>query len=60
MKALQMKETLMLLFKGDAVPFAYQVELKTYLRFSYLQDQILIEKEAVIQGISDYDSTIRA
>ena len=55
-----MKETLMLLFIGDAVPFAYQVELKTYLRFSYLQDQILIEKEAVIQGISDYDSTIRA
>ena len=60
MKALQMKETLMLLFKGDAVPFAYQVELKTYLRFSYLQDQILIEKEAVIQGISNYDSAIRA
>jgi hypothetical protein len=55
-----MKETLMLLFKGDAVPYAYQVKLKTYLRFSHLQSQILIEKGAVIQGISDYDSAIRA
>ena len=60
MKAIQMKETLMLLFKGDVVPFAYQVELKTYNRFCQLQNLILIEKEAVIQGISDYDSTIRA
>lgn len=49
-----MRKTLMLTFKGDAVPFAYQVCLKTYLRFSYLQDLILIEKEAVIQGITDY------
>lgn len=54
-----MQDTLMLCFKGDAVPFAFQVKLKTYMRFYHLQNMLLIEKEAVIKGISDYDSTVR-
>lgn len=53
-------ETLMLNFEGDPVPFTYQVTLETYLRFSYLQDLVLIEKEAVIQGISDHASNQRS
>lgn len=48
----------MLHFKGDAVPFAYQVKLEVYLRFSYLQFLMLVEKEAVIQGISDFQKTV--
>ena len=54
-----MVETLMPHFKGDAVPFAFQVKLEVYLRFSYLQDLILVEKESVIQGISDFQKMVR-
>lgn len=55
-----MYDTLMLCFKGDAVPFAFQVDLRTYMRFYHLQNMLLIEKEAVIKGISDYDSALKA
>lgn len=54
-----MRETLMLTFKGDAVPFAFQVDLRTYKRFHHLQTIELVEKEAVIQGISDFQKTVR-
>lgn len=54
-----MVEILMIHFKGDTVPFAFQVDLKVYLRFSYPQDLELVEKEAVIQGISDFQKTVR-
>lgn len=51
-----MQETLMLNFKGDAVPFAYQVSVPTYRRFSYLQDIVLIDKSSILKGISDHNS----
>ena len=50
-----MYETLMLNFKEDAVPYAYQVTLESYLRFSYLQDEVLIDKTSILDGISAHE-----
>ena len=57
-REIEMQETLMLNFKGDAVPFAYQVPLETYLRFSYLQDGVLIDKNTILKGISDHNTRL--
>lgn len=42
-------KVLMLQFKGDAVPFAYQVPVKKYERFKYLENITLTDR-----SIPDY------